>query len=138
VGVVIDGYCSDLTRMFFLSPLREEEQVWSFLQKVHDHIVKELRPGVAIATLQQMGDRLIREGGYEKGLVHGIGHFLGLEVHEGFRFQDAEDQVLQEGMVLTIEPGIYLPGKFGLRFENLFQITKKGAISFAKEPEGLR
>lgn len=127
VGIKMGGYASDLTRSFGIG--EEYGEVHTAVQRVHDRLVAALKPGMPIKELHRLAHVYSDEEGFLPNVRHGIGHFIGLEVHEGYSFAKAENQILEEGMVLTIEPGLYFPHQFGVRIENTFVIRKDGAVS---------
>ena len=127
MGVVYDGYCSDLTRCFFLgkiSPLHK---------KIHDIVweaqragIKKAGPGVTCREVDEASRSVIRKHGYADLFGHSTGHGVGLEIHEAPGVSSHDETVLKPGMVITVEPGVYLPGKFGVRIEDMILITNKG------------
>ncbi len=127
MGVVYDGYCSDLTRCFFLgkmSPLHKKihEIVWE-AQRAG---IKKAAPGVTCREVDEASRSVIRKYGYADLFGHSTGHGVGLEIHEAPGVSSSSDTVLKPGMVITVEPGVYLPGKFGVRIEDTLLITNKG------------
>ncbi len=129
-GVVIEHYRSDMTRMFFCG--KEDPQ----LKKMYDTVRRAqsaalllCRPGAMLEDLEFAANREVEEAGLEHLLAHGLGHGVGLEIHEFPRVNlKGEDRkvLLKEGMVITIEPGLYLPGKGGIRYEDTIIITDVG------------
>ena len=127
MGVVYDSYCSDLTRPIFLgkmSPLHKKIQniVWE-AQRAG---IRKAGPGVTCAEVDSACRKWIQKEGYGDFFGHGTGHGVGLEIHEAPNVSGRSDTVLKPGMVITVEPGIYLPGKFGVRIEDMVLITEKG------------
>lgn len=130
VGIMMDGYASDLTRYHFLpSHKKAHLKVAAAVQEAHDAVMKALKPGTPICDLNHIANESIIKNGYKDYIRHSIGHFVGMDVHEGYHFYSAKKETLEEGMVITVEPGIYLPGELGIRLENMFVITKTGAKS---------
>ncbi|MCX5709308.1 MAG: Xaa-Pro peptidase family protein [Candidatus Omnitrophica bacterium] len=126
-GVEFKGYKSDLTRVYFLSKMD------GLISKVYDIVrgaqlkaIEEIRPGTAISKIDRAARGYIAKKGYAPYFKHNLGHGLGLEIHELPNISPKSDIELEEGMVFTIEPGIYLPGKFGIRIEDMVLVTKKG------------
>jgi Xaa-Pro aminopeptidase len=126
-GVEFMGYKSDLTRVYSLS------KIDGLIRKVYDIVkgaqlkaIEHIRPGVAVSKVDQAARSFIARNGYADCFKHNLGHGLGLEVHELPNISPKSDVELVEGMVFTIEPGIYLPGKFGIRIEDMVLVTKKG------------
>ena len=126
MGVIYDSYCSDLTRPVYLgkmSPLHK---------KIHDIVwdaqragIQKAAPGVTCAEVDEACRKHIQKAGYADFFGHGTGHGVGLEIHEAPNVSGRSDTVLKPGMVVTVEPGIYLPGKFGVRIEDMVLITEK-------------
>ncbi|WP_456373442.1 M24 family metallopeptidase [Methanocaldococcus sp.] len=139
IGAVYDGYCSDITRTFLLKDDEEMKKIYNLVYEAKKVAEKYLKEGI---TAKQI-DSIVREflGNYEKLFIHSLGHGVGLEVHEEPRLsnklKDDEDIILKEGMIITIEPGLYLKNKFGVRIEDLYLIKKNGfeKLSKAKIPE---
>lgn len=127
MGVVYDGYCSDLTRCFFLgkmSPL--QKKIHSIVWEAQRAGIKKAAPGVTCAEVDEASRSVIRKYGYADLFGHSTGHGVGLEIHEAPGVSTHSDTVLKPGMVITVEPGIYLPGKFGVRIEDMVLIKDKG------------
>ncbi len=127
MGVVYEGYHSDLTRPIFLgkiSPLVKEiyEIVWNAQRRG----IAKAGPGVPAKEVDAACRSFIHKSGYGKYFGHGTGHGVGLEIHEAPSVSSKSQTVLKPGMVITVEPGIYLPGKFGIRIEDMVLITKNG------------
>ena len=127
MGVVFEGYHSDLTRPVFLgkmSPLQKKiyRTVWD-AQRLG---IQKAGPGVPASEVDAACRRSIEKSGYGRYFGHGTGHGVGLEIHEAPSVSSRSKTILQPGMVITVEPGIYLPGKFGVRIEDMVLITNKG------------
>lgn len=129
-GVVINHYNSDLTRTFFFGPPHKEvKKIYKIVYKALHEALKKCRPQTTLGELDEIARTIIEEEGYGKFYPHGLGHGVGLEIHEYPRVKNVKpfkDVPLEEGMVITIEPGIYLPGVGGVRLEELIVITKTG------------
>ena len=133
LGVMLNGYASDMTRVDFVGKvdpkLREIFEVNKAAQRM---ALAKCRPGVKLKELDIAARRVMKSAGYEEYYVHGLGHGIGLEVHEfpGIKVKGIDrNVVLEPGMVITIEPGIYLPGKGGVRYEDTIVITKDGYVN---------
>ncbi len=127
MGVVYEGYHSDLTRPVFLgkmSPLQKKiyDIVWS-AQRLG---IQKAAPGVPATEVDAACRKMIQKKGYGGFFGHGTGHGVGLEIHEAPTVSPKSETILKPGMVITVEPGIYLPGKFGVRIEDMVLITKNG------------
>ena len=127
IGVDYQGYKSDLTRVFFLGKIKVlAKQIYAVVRKAQEKAIEKIRPGVEAGEIDRVGRQYIREKGFGEYFGHNLGHGVGLEVHEYPRISGQDDTVLVPGMVFTVEPGIYLPNKFGVRIEDMVLVTKKG------------
>jgi Xaa-Pro aminopeptidase len=127
-GVVIDGYCSDMTRTVHLGrALPEEAEVYDAVLEAQESAVAAIRPGVSVGDVDEAARSVLRRAGLEAYFIHSTGHGVGLEIHEGPRLAASQKQLLQQGMVVTVEPGVYLPGKFGVRIEDMVLVTSQGS-----------
>jgi Xaa-Pro aminopeptidase len=124
-GARRDGYCSDMTRVVLPDDPRIR-QVASVVEEARQAAFQEIRPGVAATRVDAAAREVIGRAGYGPYFGHGTGHGLGLEIHERPRISISGDDVLAAGMVFTIEPGIYLPGEFGIRIEDVVVVTEAG------------
>jgi len=127
MGVVYNGYHSDLTRPVFLGKMSP------LLMKIHRIVwdaqragIKKAGPGVPAKEVDAACRKFIEKKGFGRQFGHGTGHGVGLEIHEAPTVSARSETILKPGMVITVEPGIYLPGKFGIRIEDMILITKKG------------
>jgi Xaa-Pro aminopeptidase len=126
-GVVLGGYCSDMTRTVHLGKaLPEEWEVYDSVLEAQMAAVAKVAPGVTAGEVDEAARSVLRRCGLEHYFSHSTGHGVGLEIHEGPRIAAKQEQVLQEGMVITIEPGVYMPSKFGVRIEDMVLVTGNG------------
>jgi Xaa-Pro aminopeptidase len=126
-GVMLDGYCSDMTRTVHLGKATAEEQeVYDLVLEAQETAVAAVAPGVTAGEVDEAARSVLRRGGLDQYFSHSTGHGVGLEIHEGPRIAPKQTQVLEQGMVITIEPGVYIPGKFGLRIEDMVLVTARG------------
>jgi Xaa-Pro aminopeptidase len=126
-GVMLDGYCSDMTRTVHLGRAMDgERDVYDFVLEAQEAAVAAVAPGVTAGDVDEAARSVLRRAGLDKYFSHSTGHGVGLEIHEGPRIAAKQTQVLEQGMVITIEPGVYMPGKFGLRIEDMVLVTAKG------------
>lgn len=136
-GCVYGGYCSDMTRTVALGQVTEEmEQVYRIVQQAQQAGLDAARAGKTGAEVDAAARDVIREAGYGAYFGHALGHSLGLEVHERPNATPANDQPLPEGAVISVEPGIYLPSKFGVRIEDVVVLRRDGCenlMGFSKE-----
>ncbi|MCL1810084.1 MAG: aminopeptidase P family protein [Clostridiales bacterium] len=137
-GAVVDGYCGDMTRTVAMG------QVTDFQRKIY-HIVLAAQfaaidaciAGARCVDVDRAARGIIESAGYGEEFCHGTGHSVGAEVHEMPALNRESEAVLEENMAVTIEPGIYMPGKFGVRIEDLAIVTKFGIINTVKSPKEL-
>ncbi len=128
LGARINGYVSDITRTFALGPLDEElERAYDLVLAANRAACQAAKPGVTAEYLDEVARAVIREGGFGEQFTHRTGHGIGLEVHEEPYIVAGNQLVMQPGYAFTIEPGIYLPGKGGIRIEDDVVITETGA-----------
>ncbi|MCR5346780.1 MAG: Xaa-Pro peptidase family protein [Fretibacterium sp.] len=127
-GAMVDGYMSDITRNFAVKHVQDKaREINAILLEAHHAAAAALRPGTAGKDVDAVARRIIINAGYGKDFVHGLGHGLGLAIHEAPRLAPLSKDVLQVGDVVTIEPGIYIEGWGGLRIEDDYLITEDGA-----------
>jgi Xaa-Pro aminopeptidase len=126
-GVILDGYCSDMTRTVHLGKAsRDERDVYDSVLEAQEAAVAAVAPGVTAGEVDEAARSVLRRVKLDKYFSHSTGHGVGLEIHEGPRLAAKQTQVLQQGMVITIEPGVYMPGRFGLRIEDMVLVTANG------------
>lgn len=127
MGCKYNGYCSDMTRTFFVGKVPEYiKNVYDLVLKVQEKALEGYKDGASTKLLSKMVENDFKLEGYT--LIHALGHGIGLECHETPVISYKNDIFLKEKMVVTDEPGIYIPGKFGIRIEDTVQITKFGSI----------
>ncbi|WP_134698663.1 Xaa-Pro peptidase family protein [Ammoniphilus sp. YIM 78166] len=138
MGGIKDHYCSDMTRTIAIGePSEEMVQVYEIVRKAQDEAVKAIRPGVSMRSIDQVARSIISQAGYGEFFTHRTGHGLGIEVHEEPFLTSDNEQLLEEGMVVSVEPGIYLSGKFGVRIEDIVVVTAHGAERLNHYPREL-
>jgi Xaa-Pro aminopeptidase len=126
-GVLLDGYCSDMTRTVHLGKATQSEwDVYHSVLEAQQAAVAAVAPGVACGAVDKAARSVLRRAKLGKAFSHSTGHGVGLEIHEGPRVAAKQELVLEAGMVITIEPGAYLAGKFGVRIEDMVLVTKDG------------
>jgi Xaa-Pro aminopeptidase len=124
-GVQKEGYCSDLTRIHF--PVGSgAPNIFEIVREAKEKALEAIRPGVLTTAVDAAARDHIRSRGYGDFFVHSTGHGLGLEVHEAPLVSWRSETTIEEGMVFTIEPGIYLPGQYGVRLEDAIVVTAGG------------
>lgn len=120
-------YRSDLTRVLFTGkPSKQMEHVYNVVLDAQQAAIRAIRPGVKCADVDRIARDMIADAGFGRYFGHGLGHGFGLEIHETVRMSPVSQQELEPGMVITCEPGIYLPGKFGVRIEDDVLVTTEG------------
>ncbi len=134
------GYCSDLTRTFVFGTIPGAwfEEIYDLTYEAQQRALKAVKPGRTGREVDAVARDIISEGGYGEYFGHGLGHGVGVEIHEAPRLNTESDTVLQPGMVVTVEPGIYLPGKGGVRIEDLVVVTEDGCEILTKTPKQLK
>jgi Xaa-Pro aminopeptidase len=126
-GIILKGYCSDMTRTVFLGqPTREERFTYDAVREAQLAAIHAVKPGVSCADVDEAARSVLRKAGLAQYFTHSTGHGVGLEIHEMPRIAASQEQVLVPGMVITIEPGVYMPGKFGVRIEDMVAVTQHG------------
>ena len=135
-GAAVGSYSSDCTRTFLTGdPGRELVRAYDVCRTAQEEALSAVRPGASARGVDGVARARISEAGYE--VAHGLGHGVGLEIHELPRLADTSDATLEVGNVVTVEPGVYLPGQGGIRIEDLVIVTEDGAevlTSFTKDP----
>lgn len=127
-GAVYNGYCSDITRTVFVGePGEEEVLVYNIVLEAQKKAKEVIIEGIESSFVDRIARDIISENGFGNYFGHGLGHGVGLEIHELPRLSPKSNTVLKEGMVVTVEPGIYIPGKFGVRIEDMVVVSKNGA-----------
>ncbi|MBS1850265.1 MAG: aminopeptidase P family protein [Acidobacteria bacterium] len=126
-GVILADYCSDQTRTVSLGrPSRELQDGYKAVLEAQQAAVQAVKPGLGVGEIDEVARNLLRKNKLDKFFTHSTGHGVGLEIHEPPRIASGEGEVLQPGMVITIEPGVYIPGKWGVRIEDLVVVTRQG------------
>lgn len=137
IGGKKEGYCSDMTRtVFFGDPGEEAEIVHAAVKKACETAEALVRPGVPLADLDRAARAVIEAAGYGDRFTHRLGHFIGRTDHEAGEVSAASPIIACPGMIFSIEPGVYLPGKFGVRIEDLVLVTEDGAEILNRYPKG--
>ncbi len=136
-GAVCGGYRSDMTRTVAVSHVTEEQrQVYNTVLAAQNAALDSIRAGMICKDIDKIARDLI-EADYKGCFGHGLGHSVGIEIHENPSFNTVCETVLREGMVLTVEPGIYLENKFGVRIEDMIAVTKDGCENLTHSNKNL-
>lgn len=139
MGAQLDGYCSDGTRTFATGePGEEARAVYEVVREAQQASLEAIRAGVKGEDVDQVARTAIEAAGHGDRFGHGLGHGVGLEVHEAPRLSLRSDDVLAAGEVVTVEPGIYLPGELGVRIEDLVVVAEDGLRNLSTLPKELR
>jgi Xaa-Pro aminopeptidase len=137
-GAVLNGYHSDETVTVAVgTPDEKQKKVYAVVKDAHDRALAAVRPGVSLKELDRIARSYIEEQGFGEYFGHGLGHGVGLDVHESPTVSWRGDTVAEEGMVFTIEPGIYIPGWGGVRIEDTVAVTADGFRFLTQVPKGL-
>ncbi|HWC47436.1 MAG TPA: Xaa-Pro peptidase family protein [Solirubrobacterales bacterium] len=139
MGAAIDGYCSDGTRTFATGdPGEAAIEVYEVVREAQQASLDAINAGVKGEDVDQVARKVIDAAGHGDRFGHGLGHGVGLELHEAPRLSLRSDDVLAPGEVVTVEPGIYLPGKLGVRIEDLVVVTEDGLENLSSLPKDLQ
>jgi len=139
MGSQLDGYCSDGTRTFATGePGEEARAVYEVVRQAQQAGLDAIRAGVKGEDVDTAARQVIDDAGYAENFGHALGHGVGLKVHEGPRLSQRSDDLLAPGEVVTVEPGIYLAGKLGVRIEDLVVVTPEGLRNLSSLPKELQ
>ncbi|MEP9852241.1 Xaa-Pro peptidase family protein [Staphylococcus aureus] len=130
LGVIYNNYCSDMTRTVkFGEPSEKAQEIYNVVLKAEQEAIAAIKPGVTIKHIDEIARNIIRDAGYGEYFPHRLGHGLGLEAHEYQDVSSSNTNQFVAGMVITVEPGIYVPGVAGVRIEDDILVTEDGNIS---------
>ncbi len=137
-GCVVGGYCSDMTRTVAIGqPSEEMELVYNTVLKAQLTGIAAAHAGVTGKEVHEAAAKVIEDAGYGEYFGHGFGHSLGIEIHENPNFSTKNEKPIPAGALLSAEPGIYLPGKFGVRIEDVLMLTEGGCVVITHSPKQL-
>ncbi|NLD87721.1 MAG: aminopeptidase P family protein [Clostridiales bacterium] len=137
-GCVYEGYCSDITRTIAIGYVTDEmKNVYDTVLLAQTEALKAAKAGIVGQDLHNIAQSVIADAGYGEYFGHGLGHSLGIDVHDGVGASPSSKAVLPRGMVMSIEPGIYIPGKFGVRIEDIIRLDENGNTNLTKTPKEL-
>jgi D-alanyl-D-alanine dipeptidase len=137
-GGLKDGYGSDTTRSVHVGePTDEEREVHELVERAQQDGFEAVRPGIACQEIDRACRKTITDGGYGEYFIHRTGHGIGLTTHEPPYMVEGETHLLEPGMCFSIEPGVYLPGRFGVRIEDIVTVTEDGGRRFNNTPREL-
>jgi Xaa-Pro aminopeptidase len=136
IGCLLDGYCSDMTRTICLGQASTRYlEVWDIVLQAQERAEASMQAGMGGAEADRLARDLIAESGFGDYFGHGLGHGVGLAVHEAPRVGKLSEDTLSPGMSVTVEPGIYLPGEFGVRLEDLVIVRPDGVEVLTRTPK---
>lgn len=137
-GATVDGYRSDMTRTVAVGCVSDEQKkVYDIVFNAQQKAIDKIKSGMVCKDIDSVAREYISKNGYKENFGHGLGHSVGIEIHERPNFNTRCDTVLKPGTVMTVEPGIYLPDKFGVRIEDMVYVTDDGCINLTKSPKNL-
>ncbi|HLH35074.1 MAG TPA: Xaa-Pro peptidase family protein [Alloacidobacterium sp.] len=137
-GVILNGYCSDMTRTVHMGkPGQPEQFAYDAVLEAQEAAVAAVKPGATCGEVDEAARNVLRKAKLDKYFTHSTGHGVGVEIHEPPRVAKEQEQKLQPGMVITIEPGVYIDGKFGIRIEDMIAVTKSGGKILTPSPKAL-
>jgi len=138
MGATLDGYCSDCTRTFATGELDDDAaRAYELVRSAQESALGAVRAGAGCKQVDAVARDLIERAGHGEHFGHGLGHGVGLEVHEEPRLAKTAEGELEAGNAVTVEPGVYLPGEFGIRIEDLVAVTADGCDVLTGFPKGL-
>lgn len=132
-GARAHGYCSDMTRTVFLGqPSQKMRDAYAAIRSANEQVEAALKPGVTGKAMHELAERALADAGFADKMGHSLGHGVGIDIHEQPALSPRNEQPLVPGNVVTVEPGIYLPGEFGMRLEDFGVITPDGFEVFTR------
>jgi Xaa-Pro aminopeptidase len=142
MGVKANFYHSDMTRTVAVGSKNaldaQDREIYEIVREAQAHAIAKIKPGVKCADVDREARSFITNAGYGDAFGHGLGHGVGLDIHEGPTLSPRSTEILREGMVVSVEPGIYLPGKAGVRIEDLVVLTRDGCENLNKLSKALK
>lgn len=137
-GAVFEGYATDMTRTVALKKVdQHQKDIYDIVYRAQCEAVVAVKPGLTGKDIDSVARDIITEAGYGEQFGHGLGHSIGLETHEPPALNPKNNTTLQPGMVVTVEPGIYIPGWGGVRIEDMVLVTESGAVRLTQSPREL-
>lgn len=137
-GAIVQGYCSDITRTVSLGePDAKQREIYEVVLAAQKAGIDAVKPGLTGKEIDAAARKIITEAGYGEFFGHGLGHSVGLAIHEGPNFNTREERVIEPGMVITVEPGIYIPDWGGVRIEDMILVTENGCEVLTQAPKDL-
>lgn len=137
-GAVVGGYRSDMTRTVALGGVSDEQRlVYNTVLTAQLAAIKKIRSGAVCSEIDKTARDIIDGAGYKNCFGHALGHSVGIEIHENPNFSPRCGTVLKSGTVMTVEPGIYIENKFGVRIEDMVFVTDGGCVDITESPKEL-
>ncbi|MCQ2385832.1 MAG: M24 family metallopeptidase, partial [Clostridia bacterium] len=138
-GCTVDGYCSDMTRTVVMGKATSEmKRLYQTVLTAQEAALAAIKPGCLCRTADEIARNIIEQNGYHGAFGHSLGHGVGLYIHEKPNLSpNAGEKALEKGNVVTVEPGIYLMGKYGCRIEDMGMVTENGFDDFTHSPKEL-
>jgi len=128
MGVILDGYCSDMTRMIHFGPPKDDfAAAHDAVREAKNAAIKAIKPGVKGTAVHEKAVKVLKKEKLDERFTHGLGHGVGLEIHEAPRLAATSTDTLEAGHIVTVEPGVYIPGWGGIRIEDMVAVTRDGA-----------
>jgi len=126
-GVILCGYCSDRTRTVYVGrPTGEDRRTYEAVREAQAVAIEAVKPGVSVGEVDNVARNLLKKKGLARHFTHSTGHGVGLEIHEPPRIAAGQTEILRSGMVITVEPGVYIAGRGGVRIEDMVVVTEQG------------
>ncbi len=136
MGMKYKGYCSDMTRIIFTDkPTEKQKEIYNLVLHAQTEAIKQIKSGITGKKADELSRKIIEEAGYGEEYGHAGGHGIGLDIHEIPSLSDTYTKKLHPNSIITVEPGIYLPGHFGIRIEDMLLVTKNGNKNLTKLPK---
>jgi len=137
-GVILAGYCSDMTRTVYVGqPTGADREIYDAVREAQQAAVEAVQPGKPVGEVDRAARNVLKKKGLARYFTHSTGHGVGLEIHEAPRVAAAQNEILQPGMVITIEPGVYIPGRGGVRIEDMVVVKEQGCEVLTPVPKEL-
>lgn len=138
-GTVYQGYYSDMTRTLFLGePDARAQEIYQVVLEAQERALKHIQPGMRANEADLLARQIISDAGYGDYFGHGLGHGVGLEIHEAPSLSPRDETILEPGMIVTVEPGIYLPGWGGIRIEDMVFVSPGGCDILTRSPKNFK
>lgn len=139
MGAVINGYHSDMTRTVAVGSVSERQRsIYDIVLEAQEAAIKKIKNGARTFDIDKCARDIIGNYGYGEYFVHGTGHGVGLEIHEKPHLNKKSQEILESGMIVTVEPGIYIPDDLGVRIEDMLLVTDDGYINLTKSDKKLQ